>query len=49
MLIGVLIIYSVGMYLWGYHTALSDAKNDMRRIEKRMQESKRYDNAKERG
>lgn len=49
MLIGVLILYSVGMYMWGYHTALSDVKSDMRYIEKRMQESKRCDDAKERG
>ena len=48
MLIGVLILYSVGMYMWGYHTALSDVKSDMRRMEKRMQDLKRCNDVKER-
>ena len=46
MLIGVLILYSVGMYMWGYHTALSDVKSDMRRMEKIMQDSKQCNDVK---
>lgn len=49
MFAGVLILYGLGMFLWGYNTALPDAKSDMQRIKKEMQESKGCDDAKERG
>lgn len=46
MFTGVLILYGIGMFLWGHHVAMSLAKSDMQRIEKKMQDSKRCNDVK---
>ena len=40
MIISALVLYGLGMFLWGYSTGISKAADDLRKIEKQTKNSK---------